>query len=1448
MPDVYRIKVKGEADFSAIRAEALKTAKQIAATTRGSLTRAGNAGVQNGATAPLIGNPRDHASRQQIREAVGSGKLSIREGALVQRAVRSMFVDLDRQFREAVQGVAAKPSTATKAATRATARAAAAAKVGLSTEDRVDQILDRERKKRRETRSLAGLRTGEDHTDWADLRGIDRRRKIARDRIVEGGRTEADNFNEGQLAADRRRNQRAQNDAKRAATELQAEAAEANATRAFRRRQNIEQARQLGIPRGEGAGAGLRYILQRQEGSSRFQRAESLLGNRGGPPRAPGDNATLGQALGGGLITSARFAIAGAALYGALATITDIVGEAERLNRVMLLVEEQFNAVGDSSSFKQFRSEILAISRDTGIVADEVATVGFQMKGAFGDTARAIAETRGAFKVSLVTGLEQRELTDSLTAGAKAYGTSIEEIGDKAIGLEERFGVLARESLKVFGDLASVANEAGLSLNELGAIVGVIQQASGRGGAAIAEGLGRVLPAISDQAVAIVQLYRQVPALVAGAGQVTEALGAGRTGDVLLQLVADYDKLDSATQKYVISLLGGRREAQLLIPLFANASKVVKEQSEGLDDAGKTSKRYSEIQKSATQTVKRFREELRQFGDALARGGLLDAFLVLAGGAELLVKTLGAGVRLFGDLNDAAGGVPAKLVAIALGIKAIEIAIASMGKARVSGGVAPAIVQGVVSAAGYGVGPGAGAASSAAGPAAAGLIARRVAAARAASDAARQAAIADVGFRAGGSGLAGSSRIAGGAAGGFAALGVSAPAVIAASVLATGAAYVHQNKGVADEAKDLRERIKEYDEARVREIAESRVTFWDHVAEAVFGEPTPAGFGENELRRRSPKSQRLQEELKGYVELYGKDDPNSGDMARLLKLLESGREGAVKQVEEELKSLSGEPGYIHGRKVDASTYQNLKVDVPKELGGNANAGFARKLLAGRKSLQQRKAAAEKLADEEASATASYAGAIETLDSVQTAFEAGEVGYEKLIDVQRQQVQILKEVAGADPDRLKALAEARRTLNKTISESVLGAIGIVQEMVALTAGGNDPLAALPTLNAALASLQPQTTRTTLLPKKDFARFGLDPGTKLPEFDVKSGGDPIAAKEVADIYAKIQSDAFQKSIKNAKSADEALTLARGGVALDPSVRQAYIDYQIARFGKVLFEPPEKLTADKDQLDQLVAQQLQERIGALQAANRDVIDPLTNAVVGVQIAQMTLDAANLEGKKGAIDAATVGYAQAQRAVQEAQTAIFDAQHQLAVAIADAAGDTVKSARLTATKAASDLQKLKDAKAGQAAIDIAAAQRVTADAGVRDARFAEERRKVEVDLALERVSTSNAIARLSDIPNQIADLTQQQRDELAIQIKALRDQTAGDFKLNAGDIKLPTLYQVRRLAESERQGTGYNDNRKVDIKFYVGSDVDIEKVRTIVAESVQAPSRVLGARVRAY
>lgn len=612
-----------------------------------------------------------------------------------------------------------------------------------------------------------------------------------------------------------------------------------------------------------------------------FQRFQASLHSRGdnATPRAPEDESKLGQFVGQKFATTAGFFLSGAVLYGGISQIRELLKYSEELQRVFSTIKAQFASLGESSGFANFRSGILGIARDTGTTASQVATVGFQLKGAFGDSPQALKETSAAIKLAAVTGLELTEVTDSLTATALTFNTSIEAIGDNALGLQERFGVLAKETIKFTADLAPVAKEAGFNEQQLSALGAVAQQVSGRSGGALAEQFGRVIPGLQSKGTDLLGLYQQTPELQGRQSILETAVAHGNMADVFKILLEDYPKLSKGQKNYVNELLGGRREAGAVITTLQNGRRVLAEWGRsGQEDVGKTSKYFQELHDTVSNTMQRLAESFKQAGEALFRSGLGDILRDIGSVLGGILSSVGQFLGLIGELNGATQGWALRIVEVIALYKLLQIGMHALSGSEAAGGAAGLISR---------VLPGRGKDSSklttvlqgvGAGPteAAEAAAASKVAAQRAASTAVgRQQAASEfgvsptVGQRVRGAaaglrgavgrtaapysqafGAAGTAASTGSLTGVGAALLPVAPGLLTAGFVAY-SAYETLKSQAESKADQLAGKYQKYNSDHLKDLAKAREGIFSRIYKSAFGVDTNDAIARQELRVRS---------------------------------------------------------------------------------------------------------------------------------------------------------------------------------------------------------------------------------------------------------------------------------------------------------------------------------------------------------------------------------------------------------------------------------------------------------------------------------------------------------------------------------------------------------------------------------------------------------------------
>jgi len=290
-------------------------------------------------------------------------------------------------------------------------------------------------------------------------------------------------------------------------------------------------------------------------------------------------------------------------------------------------------------------------------------------------------------------------------------------------------------------------------------------------------------------------------------------------------------------------------------------------------------------------------------------------------------------------------------------------------------------------------------------------------------------------------------------------------------------------------------------------------------------------------------------------------------------------------------------------------------------------------------------------------------------------------------------------------------------------------------------------------------------------------------------------------------------------------------------------------------------------------------QQTMDQVAQATRDAVLASIPQGNAVRIAQVTLSHA-----RAALAAAakyghhSVEYQSALAQVYSAQQALVQAEADAAlarigvtIALAEAAGNTVKAAflQLKQARAALRFALRRSGGANSAEVAGARAEAISAQAALRDAKLQDDLDTIDFNLEMGRITQASAIAALREILR-TRDLTKQQRRDLLLQIKGMQEEMSEGI-WNFGDIDLPKPYLMKRYIEQRKRanqaqvdarvgaltteaaasspfnaasGAGaYNDNRNIEIVITGGNE---RRIREIFREMVGKPARTRTAASR--
>lgn len=1262
-----------------------------------------------------------------------------------------------------------------------------------------------------------------------------------------------------------------------------------------------------------------------------------------------GGDTSGGQFLAQGGLSTLKHAIPSLLLFGAAAGILVSVKAAEDLERELALVEAQFIATDQAGDFPVFRQRILDIARETGVAADVVAHLGLQIQGAFGEgTGANIDGLEGlglvqdqlaaAAQIAQVTGLDPKEIVDSLTAASFAFDESFTRIGDVTLSLQDRFGVLAKEIIPSLGDIAPVAAQAGFSLEEFGTIAAAAQQRSGRSGTVLIENFNRIIPAVVEAKEELVGLAQNVEAL--RTPEFLEAVGRGDVKTQLLEIARVYSQLNQPQKDQITQLLGGERNAGALIAALANSDELLGQINDTQEDTNALAEHWVDLQDTLAIKLDKLKEQAKQLGVALFEAGVGDVLKLLVNGfgdvADLVVNLLG----LFSSFNQALGGIPSKLLAVLAVLKLIQITNNKLNLGAATGRLVTG-VQNTVGGfnGGFGLGARSGVRAFEQGVAAQGY--QRTPTAR--------------------------DRLN--------ANGGTAYAAAALSLVQLQQTREGVGADLSSQGQQIQELLQEQTEEEVAAFVEQRQSFSDQIQtdgySAFFGAWVS---GAKTLRQQGIDAQQQQRQGELLAALNAVKeagvvggstqsttgisfagigfDPNDalGKIFGVTDPLGTDVEASAEEANAELDKL------IADFTADPTNDQTFNA-VISYLANTAALSDAQKENI-EKAIANYKAEADAL-DEENKRNEEQAQRLEesklSLEELKVRYDIGAASFTALKDAYREYSVLLADTAaaGTDPELALAAIKAQAEEQKFVSEAIRSANDFALTLSQATGDGGTEQDQIAGLIATLNNtefLDSASRRQAALDLLDLERELLNKEAEAantaaeslailtrgrdvpvvarielitsqlktdPTFDEfahgladKSGaildgitddvaavmvltGDSVQEATIAVIDAAIQN--IKEKLKAAgldKKGQQDDTLlglleglqaarrdAQGSLSganiVDPATvrgsaddveaaqeqveeeARALADARSALFNAIHAGDPVALAqqairdadrayaeakTDADRINAQAARvsaqrDLEEAYNAISDARNDLVlagienDPLAVARNAQQEADRQYARARGEAERISAQAARI---RADRAVADAIQDIYASQADLLQAMFEYGGNTVQSARLGLKTAKDRLAYLQSTGAGDAEINRAKGDVITAQGGLRDARLDRKLQDYAFLYDMDKINKQQYIAYLMQL-KEIPDLTTQQLRDLDRQIKSLRDELGADFQFNLPTtLGLPTLYEVRRANQTPGGGGSYQDMRNYNIVLYVNNGMDQAAAEQFLSEAM--------------
>ena len=295
------------------------------------------------------------------------------------------------------------------------------------------------------------------------------------------------------------------------------------------------------------------------------------------------------------------------------------------------LVEINSVLGASSDSLQKFGNKLFDVAKTTGQTFDVVAKGALELARQGLSTEETLKRINDALILSRLSGLDAQQSVEGLTAAFNSFketGITTSQILNKLVVVSQKYSVSERDLIEGLKRSASVADQAGVSFDELVGIITTVQERTARGGAVIGNAFKTIFARIQDTG-ALQDLSNL-------GIQVTDLEGKILPATKILQnLGAEFNNLSQLEQADIAKKLGGVYQ---LSNLLAAVKDLSSEQSKYNDivklSAGATNEAYQKnaaLNETLAALINKVSVSAQQLGATLGAIGITDNLKSLLG-------------------------------------------------------------------------------------------------------------------------------------------------------------------------------------------------------------------------------------------------------------------------------------------------------------------------------------------------------------------------------------------------------------------------------------------------------------------------------------------------------------------------------------------------------------------------------------------------------------------------------------------------------------------------------------------------------------------------------------------------------------------------------------------------------------------------------------------------
>ena len=333
------------------------------------------------------------------------------------------------------------------------------------------------------------------------------------------------------------------------------------------------------------------------------------------------------------------------AVSNAFKSLVSSTIEVEKAITAISVVGEQFNG-----KTKELSQGLFNIAKNTGQSFAEVSKAALEFARQGEGLEETLKRTNDALILTRATGLDAAKSVEGISAAVSAFakaGLTTAQVINKLAAVDKAFKVSSADLIQAFERTGAVAQQAGVSFDELAGIVTALQNDTSRGGAVIGNALKTIFSRLQDTST-LTQLQDLGVAVQDLQGNILPAR------QILQNLAGDVQGLSKVTQAGIFKDVAGTFQLNQLVSLVNDLNKAKSVSAAATKiSTGATNEAYvanEKLNQSLDALLNKVAITGKQLGSLLGEIGLTDNLKGLLDGVNSFLEDVN-GVLQGGDIG-----------------------------------------------------------------------------------------------------------------------------------------------------------------------------------------------------------------------------------------------------------------------------------------------------------------------------------------------------------------------------------------------------------------------------------------------------------------------------------------------------------------------------------------------------------------------------------------------------------------------------------------------------------------------------------------------------------------------------------------------------------------------------------------------------------------------------